>query len=578
MMDLGGYEYDFIDVPLDDQVICKICHNPCRDVHLTGCCGEHFCLTCLQQLKKGTAVNKACPMCREEKFKIFPNKRLDRKIKALKVHCVNRKSGCAWSGEINNIKKHIKDDCLFVDIFCPSKCGLKLKRQCVSFHLSKECPCHCQYCGATGHKVEISKRHKKHCTQYPLPCPNGCDSGVVPSVGMDAHRQICPLELVHCEYFSVGCDVKVTRRELKDHYQQNVTEHLNLMTIRLSNATEEMSRTEKKLALTAKELESTKSKYNKLEGRITNVDKEVDKIKSIQHQCAGESAVSQPLTDYVKRKSFECRLSRLSIIIVCILILYIIHVNMTNERLSLTEQYTWPKTLKKLPTSETDQLQVAPVVFKISDYTQKLDHNETWISPQFLAVENECHTWLIVKFYRDFGLKVTLMFVKSYPEETCYWVRDTMFTVELLNQLYNSDHYVSPFFTENNTCIVHEEAILCSIYFVSDNFLETKSDKYLKNDNVYLRITHDRNIYNYLYYCIRMVIGSEKSTSEYHTYILWFIIVTKLLLETRESFWYDTQFNGTKFPLLNKIIYGILLIGFTALILYMLYFIGMFTI
>ena len=160
MADTGGYEYDFVDVP-PDRVICKICHNPCRDVHLTGCCGAHFCLACLQQLKKGTAVNKACPMCRVEKFKIFPNKQLNREIKALKVFCVNRWSGCTWSGEINNVKKHISTDCLFVDVFCPSKCGLKLKRQCVELHLSKECPCHCQHCGATGHKEEISKRHKK---------------------------------------------------------------------------------------------------------------------------------------------------------------------------------------------------------------------------------------------------------------------------------------------------------------------------------------------------------------------------------------------------------------------------------
>ena len=580
MANSGGYEYDFVDVPLD-QVICKICHNPCRDVHLTGCCGAHFCLTCLQHLKKGTAVNKACPMCRIEKFKIFPNKQLDREIKALKVYCVNRRSGCTWSGEINNMKKHISADCLFVDIFCPSKCGLKLKRQCVQLHLSKECPCHCQYCGTTGYKEEISRRHKKHCTHYPIPCPNGCDLGVVPNVGMDAHRKICPLELVCCEYFNVGCDVRVTRRELGDHYKQNVTEHLNLTTNKMNSVIEEMGRAEKKLAVTVRELDSTKFKYNKLESRITNVNKEIKSMqRQLQQYSGGDlvATVPQPITDCAKRKFFECRLSRIGIIIICFLILHIVHVNITNDRLSQTERYTWPKTLKRLSSNMySDYLPVAPVVFKVGDYTEQLDNGFTWFSPPFFAIEDECQTYLAVEFLKGSGLMVNLIFIKTTPEKNCYWTKDTMFTVELLNQLYNSDHYMMPFFTENATCHVNEERILCRIYFVSDNFLEKKSDKYLKNDNIYLRFTHDRNIYNYFYWLIQMVTGLEISAFEYHAYILWFIIATKLLLEFRESSWYETQFNGTKFALLNKIVYGILLVCFIILILYMLYCIGLFT-
>ena len=480
-----------------------------------------------------------------------------------------------WLGEINNVKKHISTDCLFVDVFCPSKCGLKLKRQCVQLHLSKECPCHCQYCGTTGSKEEISRRHKKHCIQCPIPCPNGCDLGVVPSLGVAAHRKVCPLEVIHCEYVNVGCKVTVTRRELEDHYKHNVVEHLNLTSSKLNSVTEEISKTEKKLAMTAKELDNTKLKYNRLEGRITNVNKDMIEIKSKQRQHAGELAVPQPITDCAKRKFFESRLYRLSTILFCILSLHIIYVNITNERLSQTEQSTWPKTLNKLSTSDNNQ--VAPVIFKIPDYRKKLYNDETWFSPLFFAIEDECMTWLTVKFYKDEGLLVSLLFKKNTPEDTCSGTRDTIFTVELLNQLYNSDHFVAPFYTDNDTCRIDEETVLYTIYFVSYSFLQKKSDKYLKNGNAYLRITHDRSIYNYLYWLIWKIIGPVKSISEYHAYILWLIIAVELILEFRDSLLYEAHVNGSRFALLNKASYGTSLACFIALILYMLYCIGLFT-
>ena len=134
-----------IRVHRHSRVLCKICQNPCRDAYLTGCCGTNFCYSCLQQLKKGTVVNKSCPMCREEKFRIFPNKGLDSEIKSLSIYCENLKGGCTWSGEINDVKKHITADCHFVEVTCPSKCGMMLKRQCIQQEVAKECPCHCQH-------------------------------------------------------------------------------------------------------------------------------------------------------------------------------------------------------------------------------------------------------------------------------------------------------------------------------------------------------------------------------------------------------------------------------------------------
>jgi len=207
------------------------------------------------------------------------------------------------------------------------------------------------------------------------------------------------------------------------------------------------------LVKTTKELESTKSKFNKLEGHIT---KEINEIKSTMHylgtnepivpqHIVPQPIVPQPITYCANCEFFEGRLSRLSVIIFCLLILHIVHVNITNNRLSQTEQFTWPKTLHNLSASQSNQ--IAPVTFKIPDCRKQLNNNETWFSPSFFAVKNDCKTWLMVRFFKGKGLMVSLIFVKNSPEDTCYGVQDTMFTVELLNQLYNGDHYVSPFFT-----------------------------------------------------------------------------------------------------------------------------------
>ena len=70
----GGFEYQFVTPP-PDMFICKICHLPSRDPHLTMCCGHAFCESCLDGMKKAKSiVSNVCPVCRSEDFVTFPNK------------------------------------------------------------------------------------------------------------------------------------------------------------------------------------------------------------------------------------------------------------------------------------------------------------------------------------------------------------------------------------------------------------------------------------------------------------------------------------------------------------------------
>ena len=412
----GGYDYEFVNAP-PDRLVCKICHTPCRDAHLTGCCGAHFCRSCLQQVKKGRSVSSACPMCRAERFETFQNKEANREIKALHVYCMNERNGCIWSGEVNDVKRHVDTDCQFVDMPCPSKCGMILKRQCIQSHLAKDCPCYCQYCGFTGLKIEIFTNHKKKCAKYPLPCPNGCELGVVPSGGMATHRKVCPLELVQCNYHDVGCHDRIIRRELVNHYNQKMAEHLNLMKLKLATTMEELTKSEKKLGSMEKELaksekklgsmekELTKSEkklvsmgkeigatktalnktrlsYDELTGRVYTAESQLRKLTD--EQPVGENRVHNSSTAMHTQYEHDMKLNFITSIFrkhnFCVLVIififltsYILESNTVNTRLSHIEEQVWLKSLDYLSEfSTSDGNRFTPFIFKMDEITHPL--------------------------------------------------------------------------------------------------------------------------------------------------------------------------------------------------------------
>ena len=81
---IGGYDYEFVDTP-HDRVIYKICHLPSRDPYLSECCGHLFCKSCLDNVKKASAITNACPVCRDEEFVTFRNKAIDREVRSFYI-------------------------------------------------------------------------------------------------------------------------------------------------------------------------------------------------------------------------------------------------------------------------------------------------------------------------------------------------------------------------------------------------------------------------------------------------------------------------------------------------------------
>ena len=201
----GGYIYELVDTPLD-MLICKICHYPSREPHLSDCCGHTFCRSCLKgydvsikhPLTKG-ANSGGCPICRSEEFKCVRNKQTERIIKSLKVFCTNRNEGCEWQGEINDIDKHLTH-CQFQMVDCPKSCGKCVQRQYLTNHVENECirrKVSCSLCCTSGERYFIEGQHKHDCPKFPLACPNKCGATLFRE-NVDEHRKICAMEEVDC--------------------------------------------------------------------------------------------------------------------------------------------------------------------------------------------------------------------------------------------------------------------------------------------------------------------------------------------------------------------------------------------
>ena len=224
----GGYDYEFVKTPFNlHDLLCTVCFLTSKEPYLSTCCGHTFCKSCLEGSKKFSNI---CPMCRSIKFTAIFNKQADRAIRSLLVFCANKKQGCKWQGEVNYINSHL-GNCLFQGVHCPNDCGESLQRQYVTSHVETECPrrtVSCQYCNDVGEYQFIEGQHKEECPKFPVQCPNECEIESIHRDEVEEHREVCPLEIIQCDYHVVGCEVKMARKDMNTHKQEMMEVHLSL--------------------------------------------------------------------------------------------------------------------------------------------------------------------------------------------------------------------------------------------------------------------------------------------------------------------------------------------------------------
>ena len=263
----GGYDLTFTK-PILEKFQCSICTKVLRDPHLTGCCGQHYCESCLNHwLKKQNKTT--CPHCRHENFIHILNKERKREVHELEVQCTKKEMGCQWVGELGNLQPHLYSakGCGYIEVQCSNKCGKKMQRKELDAHLSQRCPLRkikCQYCPYEDTYKTITNQHYKKCPCYPLPCPNYCGTTGIRRADMDNHRSKCELEPVKCPFHEAGCTTRVVRKEFDTHMSGSQQNHLLVLLGAFQETKRNLHNTTLKLLETRHELEESKAKQGEI--------------------------------------------------------------------------------------------------------------------------------------------------------------------------------------------------------------------------------------------------------------------------------------------------------------------------
>ena len=491
----GGYDYQFVKTP-SDMLICTVCFLPSKQPYLSECCGHTFCKSCLEGSKKFSNI---CPICRSENFKAMFNKQADRVIRSLHVFCINKEQGCKWQGEVNNITNH-HGNCLFRIVYCPNDCGKFLQQQYLIIHVENECPrrrVHCQYCNDVGEYQFIGGQHKEECLKFPIQCPNKCEIKSIYRDEIEEHREICPLEIVQCDYHVVGCKVKTTRKDMKVHKQEMMEVHLSLsinelietktqlknkvkheventkreivktlkqqlvqteknLTAKLTASQQEAKRTKdqllQKLGATKKELNTTKQQ---LATTCQNLTKEHTTLAASTDKALAE----MESRFQAKITAAENRIAGLE--------------NKLQQKTQLIEGIfgPWLTSLLYRASKLSSGDQVVPVVVKMTEFTKHV--RSKWLSkPFYNNCNKECELQLEVatEFYMH-NYYVSLTLIVDYKESKQSTDR---FIVHLLNQISDSEHHVGKNYQ----------------YFISHQCLYKKTDtcQYLKDDTLFFEV------------------------------------------------------------------------------------------
>ena len=472
---------------------------------MTDCCGAIFCKSCLEECaRQATVVSTACPTCRQEHFGSMINKQIDREIRSLHIYCTNKEKGCEWQGELNDIRNHLgnSDGCQFEELKCSNECGKMIQRRYLISHVETECPrrkVNCQYCHDTGEHQFIEGQHKEECPKLPLPCPNKCEVRSVLREDMEAHRKECPLEMIQCGYYSVGCKrVKLARKDMENHNKENVEEHLMMTNHELADTKAQLAElTDTKARLAelsdakdqlAAELTGTKTQ---LTAELTEAKAQLADLTDARARLAAElTDTKNQLTATLNQKTFSLRqTANLTAILMNAQLgpnTAASHANIRSVHLdSMAEIFKCGN-------------QTCPVTIKMSEYSIKKGRAIQWYSDPFYSHNKGYKMCIRVDAAGNGGgrgthLSVYMYLMKGPHDDELTWPLRGMFTIQLLNQISDSGHRL-------HSCIDHRVGRVTegdrsehgwgTSHFTSNQDLSSTTTRcrFLKGDCLFFRV------------------------------------------------------------------------------------------
>ena len=313
----SGHKCEFVERPPSDGLepadgACPVCSLVLREPHQVTCCGYTVCQSCIQVIQE---EQRLCPSC-NQKFTAFADKRLKRSLYARKVSCSQRGAGCEWVGKLGELDEHLNLQplpdkllvgCQFSEVEC-SNCMQPFQRRYVKEHQSDSCPMRpytCQHCNKYAATFEdVTQNHQLLCPLFPLSCPNNCEL-VLQRQKLEHHvSRDCPLTLVQCDFHTVGCEMRVARKDLQSHISESLTEHMLLQQMRILQLQDmvaqyknENQQLREALAASDQKLEATLTMHQKMLEEITctgTLPFEFTMTEFEQHKRANDDWCSPP--------------------------------------------------------------------------------------------------------------------------------------------------------------------------------------------------------------------------------------------------------------------------------------------
>ena len=148
---------EFID-PLPNDFECSLCLQYLKQPALTSC-GHHFCKQCIDRAVERSRKLKqdpACPLCKEQDFQMFIDRKTERKISSLRVYCLKKSQGCKWEGELGSLDHHMdpkEGDCVFVEVECEMGCTTRVLRKDMLKHMEENTHKHIILMSVLGSKM-----------------------------------------------------------------------------------------------------------------------------------------------------------------------------------------------------------------------------------------------------------------------------------------------------------------------------------------------------------------------------------------------------------------------------------------
>jgi len=239
-----SHQFVFVEpFPKEVQYECAVCLEVLQVPRITNCCGNRFCLKCIQSLRY-----RKCPLCNVHGLKHFPDKKLERLINQREVYCVMKKEGCDWKGEFFKMSSHLglngrneSTICQFLPAPC-EYCNEYIKVQNMEEHKT-QCssrPIDCKYCGSQVRYNQLRIHYYKFCKGDPVVCPNEeCSVAMISSLDLIGHLQSCPWSLLNCEFQHAGCSAYILRKNMDEHLKENMAVHLSMVKKKLRRLEDE---------------------------------------------------------------------------------------------------------------------------------------------------------------------------------------------------------------------------------------------------------------------------------------------------------------------------------------------------